>query len=90
MVQNHLLLQLLCLTAMEPPAHFAPNAVRDEKVKVIEALRPVAQSSIARGQYRGKSGEGYRDHAGNPASRTESYIALKVHVANWRWNGTPF
>ncbi|WP_027244775.1 glucose-6-phosphate dehydrogenase [Leisingera daeponensis] len=89
MVQNHLM-QLLCLTAMEPPAHFAPNAVRDEKVKVIEALRPVAQTSIARGQYRGKAGDGYRDHAGNPASRTESYIALKVEVANWRWAGTPF
>ncbi|OED46473.1 glucose-6-phosphate dehydrogenase [Leisingera sp. S232] len=89
MVQNHLM-QLLCLTAMEPPAQFTPNSVRDEKVKVIEALRPVPQSCIARGQYRGKDGDGYRDHAGNPASRTESYIALKVDVANWRWAGTPF
>ncbi|MBY6136259.1 glucose-6-phosphate dehydrogenase [Nocardioides marinus] len=93
MVQNHLM-QLLCLTAMEPPARFTPNAVRDEKVKVIEALRPVPQTSIARGQYRGRSdggaGDGYRDHAGNPASRTESYIALKAEVANWRWAGTPF
>ncbi len=93
MVQNHLM-QLLCLTAMEPPARFTPNAVRDEKVKVIEALRPVPQTSIARGQYRGRSdggaGDGYRDHAGTPASRTESYIALKAEVANWRWAGTPF
>ncbi|MFW8594212.1 glucose-6-phosphate dehydrogenase [Cribrihabitans neustonicus] len=93
MVQNHLM-QLLCLTAMEPPAHFAPNAVRGEKVKVIEALRPVPPSSIARGQYRGRNGgekgDGYHDHADNPASRTESYIALKVEVANWRWAGTPF
>ncbi|WP_264211276.1 glucose-6-phosphate dehydrogenase [Leisingera thetidis] len=92
MVQNHLM-QLLCLTAMEPPAQFTPNAVRDEKVKVIEALRPVDQSCIARGQYRGRNGGkngSYRDHAGNPASRTESYIALKVEVANWRWAGTPF
>ncbi|MFW8633653.1 glucose-6-phosphate dehydrogenase [Cribrihabitans pelagius] len=93
MVQNHLM-QLLCLTAMEPPAQFTPNAVRGEKVKVIEALRPVPPSSIARGQYRGrnggKKGDGYRDHADNPASRTESYIALKVEVANWRWAGTPF
>lgn len=89
MVQNHLM-QLLCLTAMEPPAHFTPNAVRDEKVKVIEALRPVPQSDIARGQYRGKDGDSYRDHVGNPASRTESFIALKAEVANWRWAGTPF
>ncbi|KIC37852.1 glucose-6-phosphate dehydrogenase [Leisingera sp. ANG-M7] len=93
MVQNHLM-QLLCLTAMEPPAQFTPNSVRDEKVKVIEALRPVPQASIARGQYRSRNsarhGDGYRDHAGNSASRTESYIALKVEVANWRWAGTPF
>jgi glucose-6-phosphate 1-dehydrogenase len=89
MVQNHLM-QLLCLTAMEPPARFTPNAVRDEKVKVIEALNPVAPEAIARGQYRGPSGEAYRDHAGNPNSTTESFIAMKVEVANWRWAGTPF
>jgi glucose-6-phosphate 1-dehydrogenase len=93
MVQNHLM-QLLCLTAMEPPARFTPNAVRDEKVKVIEALLPVPQANIARGQYRGRSdggaGDAYRDHAGSTASRTESYIALKAEVANWRWAGTPF
>ncbi|MGR3762151.1 glucose-6-phosphate dehydrogenase [Roseobacteraceae bacterium NS-SX3] len=90
MVQNHLM-QLLCLTAMEPPARFTPNAVRDEKVKVIEALKPVGLDNIARGQYRGRDGQdGYRDHAGNPNSRTESFIAMKVEVANWRWAGTPF
>ncbi|ATG44491.1 glucose-6-phosphate 1-dehydrogenase [Phaeobacter piscinae] len=89
MVQNHLM-QLLCLTAMEPPARFTPNAVRDEKVKVIEALNPVAPDQIARGQYRGLEGDSYRDHAGNPASTTESFIAMKVEVANWRWAGTPF
>ncbi len=89
MVQNHLM-QLLCLTAMEPPSRFTPNAVRDEKVKVIEALEPVTQDNIARGQYRGKSGNSYLDHAGNPASATESFIAMKVEVANWRWAGTPF
>ncbi|MDE4133164.1 glucose-6-phosphate dehydrogenase [Phaeobacter sp. QD34_3] len=89
MVQNHLM-QLLCLTAMEPPARFTPSAVRDEKVKVIEALDPVAPDDIARGQYRGQNGDSYRDHAGNPDSTTESFIAMKVQVANWRWAGTPF
>ncbi|MDE4173073.1 glucose-6-phosphate dehydrogenase [Phaeobacter sp. PT47_59] len=89
MVQNHLM-QLLCLTAMEPPARFTPSAVRDEKVKVIEALDPVAPDDIARGQYRGQNGYSYRDHAGNPDSTTESFIAMKVQVANWRWAGTPF
>jgi len=90
MVQNHLM-QLLCLTAMEPPSRFDPNAVRDEKVKVIEALEPVVQKDIARGQYRAAQGEGsYRDHAGDPDSRTESFIAMKVKIANWRWAGTPF
>ncbi|NOD77061.1 MULTISPECIES: glucose-6-phosphate dehydrogenase [unclassified Ruegeria] len=90
MIQNHLV-QLLCLTAMEPPSKYAPNAVRDEKVKVIEALEPVEPKDIARGQYRADKGEGgYVDHVGNPASRTESFIALKVHIGNWRWAGVPF
>ena len=90
MVQNHLM-QLLCLTAMEPPYHFDPNAVRDEKLKVIRALQPVAPSDIVRGQYLAANGQGsYLDHAENPASRTESFIALKVQIANWRWTGTPF
>ncbi|MFC3616239.1 glucose-6-phosphate dehydrogenase [Lutimaribacter marinistellae] len=90
MVQNHLM-QLLCLTAMEPPAKFTPNSVRDEKVKVIEALDPVPPEDIARGQYAAKAGgDGYLDHVGNPDSRTESFVAMKVHVANWRWAGTPF
>jgi len=89
MVQNHLM-QLLCLTAMEPPSRFTPNAVRDEKVKVIEALDPVSPTDIVRGQYRGDSGSSYRDHAGNPDSVTESFVAMKVSVGNWRWAGTPF
>ncbi|WP_425045962.1 glucose-6-phosphate dehydrogenase [Primorskyibacter sp. S87] len=90
MVQNHLV-QLLCLTAMEPPSRFSPNAVRDEKVKVIEALDPVPPEDIARGQYREDAGgDSYRDHAGNPTSQTESFIAMKVRVSNWRWAGTPF
>ncbi len=90
MVQNHMM-QLLCLIAMEPPYHFDPNAVRDEKLKVIRALEPVAPGNIVRGQYlaNGKSG-GYLEHAENPQSRTESFVALKVKIANWRWSGTPF
>jgi len=88
MVQNHMM-QLLCLIAMEPPYHFDPDAVRDEKLKVIRALRPVTPDEIVRGQYL-DGGEGYLKHAENPDSRTESYIALKVHIANWRWQGTPF
>ena len=90
MVQNHMM-QLLCLIAMEPPYHFDPDAVRDEKLKVIRALEPVQPQDIVRGQYLPGGGEGgYFEHSENPASKTESYIALKVNIANWRWSGTPF
>ena len=90
MVQNHMM-QLLCLTAMEPPSKFDPDAVRDEKLKVIRALDPLKLSDTVRGQYRGNGKDGsYLDHVGNPASRTESFVALRVHIANWRWSGTPF
>ena len=90
MVQNHMM-QLLCLIAMEPPYHFDPNAVRDEKLKVIRALDPVTPADIVRGQYLAGGGQGgYLEHSEDPASRTESYIALKVNVSNWRWKGTPF
>ncbi len=90
MVQNHIM-QLLCLIAMEPPYHFDSDAVRDEKLKVIRALEPVPSSDIVRGQYRATATEGgYLDHAEDPASITESYIAMKLHISNWRWKGTPF
>ena len=90
MVQNHLM-QLLCLIAMEPPYHFDPDAVRDEKLKVIRALDPVGQDRIVRGQYTAAHGQpDYLTDAGNPDSLTESYIALKVGISNWRWKGTPF
>jgi glucose-6-phosphate 1-dehydrogenase len=90
MVQNHMM-QLLCLIAMEPPYHFDPAAVRDEKLKVIRALDPVGPADIVRGQYLSGSGqESYVKHAEDPASKTESYIALKVNISNWRWKGTPF
>src|SRR6056297_1760270 len=90
MVQNHLM-QLLCLIAMEPPSKFDPDAVRDEKLKVIRALDPVEPEDIVRGQYKGsKDAPSYLEDAENAESRNESFIALKLHIANWRWNGTPF
>ncbi len=90
MVQNHLM-QLLCLIAMEPPHRFDPDAVRDEKLKVIRALDPVEPQDMVRGQYGpGKGVVGYLADAGLEASDTESFIAMKVHVSNWRWKNTPF
>ena len=90
MIQNHMM-QLLCLIAMEPPYHFDPAAVRDEKLKVIRALDPVKPEHIVRGQYLAGGGEGgYLEHCEDAGSRTESYLALKVGVSNWRWKGTPF
>ncbi len=90
MVQNHLM-QLLCLTAMEPPARFDPDAVRDEKLKVIRALEPAVPENIVRGQYLGNDEvPSYLEDVDNPDSTTESYVAMKLEIANWRWNGTPF
>ncbi|GLQ34296.1 glucose-6-phosphate 1-dehydrogenase [Amylibacter marinus] len=90
MVQNHLM-QLLCLVAMEPPSRFDADAVRDEKLKVIRALEPVSMRNTVRGQYRSE-GEiaSFLDHVGNSASNTESYVALKAEIGNWRWAGVPF
>lgn len=99
MFQNHLL-QLLTLTAMEPPIAFEATALRDEKVKVLRALRPIRPEDTAgrtvRGQYRaghvnGQSVPGYRDEPGvAPDTQTATYAALKLHVDNWRWQGVPF
>ncbi|APX11557.1 glucose-6-phosphate dehydrogenase [Tateyamaria omphalii] len=90
MVQNHLM-QLLCLIAMEPPSKFDPDAVRDEKLKVIRALDAVVPHHIVRGQYEAEGGDpSYREAVGDARSRTESYIAMKVGISNWRWAGTPF
>ncbi|SMY07995.1 glucose-6-phosphate dehydrogenase [Flavimaricola marinus] len=90
MVQNHLM-QLLCLIAMEPPSRFEADALRDEKLKVIRALEPVAPHHIVRGQYEARGDEpSYREDAENPKSFTESFIAMKCHIANWRWAGVPF
>jgi len=97
MVQNHLL-QLLCLVAMEPPHDLAADTVRDEKIKVLKALRPLTQQTIrassVRGRYiRGAVGNaavpGYEEELGS-ASETETFVALKATVDNWRWQGTPF
>jgi glucose-6-phosphate 1-dehydrogenase len=97
MVQNHML-QLLALVAMEPPTRFAANPVRDEKVKVLNSLRPIdgrtAASHSVIGQYdagavAGQPVRGYADELGR-ASTTETFVALKAHVDNWRWKGVPF
>ncbi len=90
MVQNHLM-QLLCLIAMEPPSQFGADEVRDEKLKVIRALQPVDHHHLVRGQYdAGPEGPSYREDAENPRSFTESFIAMRCHIANWRWAGVPF
>ena len=99
MVQNHLL-QLLCILAMEPPANSSADAVRDEKLKVLRALRPIGEADAllktARGQYRaGVVGAdrtvGYREEAGvEPESRTETFVAIKAEIDTWRWAGVPF
>ena len=90
MVQNHLM-QLLCLIAMEPPGQFGAVEVRDEKLKVIRALQTVEPHHIVRGQYDADpNGASYREDAENPRSFTESFIAMKCHINNWRWAGVPF
>ena len=97
MLQNHLL-QLLCLVAMEPPAKFDPAAVRNEKIKVLRSLRPIGREQVAHesvaGQYTagaidGVAVPGYADELGR-SSRTETFVALRAHVDNWRWSGVPF
>ena len=89
MLQNHLM-QLLCLTAMEAPSTFNPNSVRDEKLKVIRAMSRVDPQNIVRGQYWDSPEENYLIDANNKTSRTESFVAVKVFIANWRWANTPF
>src|SRR5260370_562464 len=99
MIQSHVL-QLTSLVAVEPPASFDANAVRNEKLKVLQSIRPfdlemVAQS-VVRGQYApGKIGDkpvpGYREEPNvNPASKTETFVACKLLLDNWRWAGVPF
>ena len=83
MLQNHLL-QLLCLVAMEPPARFNADQVRNEKLRVLQALRPVNAENCVLGQY-----QEYPYEVGASTS-TETYVALKVLIDNWRWAGVPF
>ena len=98
-VENHLM-QLLCLTAMEPPISLAADAVRDEKVKVLRSLRPMELRNVQENVIRGQYGRGYVRADEVPAyreepdvaegSRVETYLAMRVFVDNWRWGGVPF
>jgi glucose-6-phosphate 1-dehydrogenase len=93
--QNHLL-QLVALTAMEPPIDFTAEAVRNEKLKVLKAMRTPAPSAVVRGQYGpgfigGEPVSGYREEDGvDPNSETETFVAARLQVDNWRWADTPF
>ena len=98
MVQNHLL-QLLCLVAMEPPTHVGRETVRDEKLKVLLALKPMTALDVDLDSVRGRYTEGlvdgvpvasYADDLGHGGSHTETFVALRTEVQNWRWAGVPF
>jgi glucose-6-phosphate 1-dehydrogenase len=89
MFQNHLL-QLLTTTAMEPPARFHADAIRNEKVKVLEAIRPMTPEAVARQSVRAQY-RGYRNEPGvKPDSQTATFAALELAIDNWRWQGVPF
>ncbi len=98
MLQNHLL-QVLCLVAMEPPTYVDRETVRDEKLKVLKALKPLSADEIKRHTVTGQYGpglidggvvEGYRADAENADSTTETFVAVKAAINNWRWAGVPF
>ena len=98
MVQNHLM-QLVCLVAMEAPSSLHHDAVRDEKIKVLRALRPLSgdliRSNTVRAQYRagaisGQTVPGYLEELGDVESHTETFVALKLEIDNWRWSNVPF
>ena len=98
MVQNHIL-QLVCLFAMEPPSSLDHDAVRDEKIKVLRALKPMSadevRASSVRGQYKagaigGQTVPGFIDELGGDSSTTETFVALKLEIENWRWSNVPF
>jgi glucose-6-phosphate 1-dehydrogenase len=98
-VQNHIM-QLVALVGMEAPANFSPETVRDEKVKLLRAIRPIhpddATEMTVRGQYgpgwvEGEHVPGYREEPGvSPTSLRETFVAIKLDIDNWRWAGTPF
>ena len=99
MVPNHVM-QLLSLTAMESPVSFSPDAVRNEQAKVLHSLQPLNSEDVLESSVRGQYGDGmigdervprYRSEPGvNPESRTETFVALKLNIDNWRWAGVPF
>lgn len=95
MVPNHLF-QLLCMVAMDPPSSLAPEAVRAEKTRLLQAVRPLHKADVVFGRYEvgeveGKSRIGYRDEPDvSPTSETETYVAARLDVQNWRWAGVPF
>ena len=98
MVQNHIL-QLVCLFAMEPPSSLHHDAVRDEKIKVLRALKPMSadevRASSVRGQYtagaiNSRTVPGYIDELDGDSSTTETFVALKLEIENWRWSNVPF
>src|SRR6185295_8980535 len=99
MIQNHLL-QLLCVVAMEPPVTLDAEDIRNKKVDVLKAIRPLTKTEVAKNVIRGQYGEGtlkgkkqaaYRQEKNvNPKSNTETFVALKLFVDNWRWQNVPF
>ena len=99
MVPNHMM-QLISLTAMEPPASFSADAVRDEQAKVLNAIQPLSSEDVLHQAVRGQYGEGmvakekvqaYRAEPGvSPDSKTETFVAMKLNIDNWRWAGVPF
>jgi glucose-6-phosphate 1-dehydrogenase len=99
MVPNHIM-QLITLTAMEPPISFEANAVRDEQAKILHAIQPFTDEDVLTKTVRGQYGEGimnservpaYRSEEGVPPdSRTETYVAMRLLIDNWRWAGVPF
>src|SRR5690606_16052321 len=95
MIQNHLT-QLLCLVAMEAPTRFDAEAIRPEKLKVLESIRPIGLNDVVFGQYTagevdGTNAPAYLEEEGVPAdSQTETFVQLALRVSNWRWQGVPF
>jgi glucose-6-phosphate 1-dehydrogenase len=99
MVPNHIM-QLISLTAMEPPISFDANAVRDEQAKILHAIQPMSDEEVLSRSVRGQYGDGTEDGKRVPAyraepdvppeSRTETFVALKTYLDNWRWSGVPF
>ncbi len=98
-VQNHVM-QLLSLVAMEPPVNLTADSIRDEKVKVVESIRPIDLQNFSKYCVRGQYAHGYingedvvayrQEHDVNPTSSMETYVALQLYVDNWRWAGVPF